>query len=171
MVSYYAPPANLVSFTGPNPTLSIVEVPIFTHLEDYEGIRIAAANLAQDLSDVTCRHSRTFESLNIQYRNANGHGPQHSPESPHSSEPEPFESFGTCIIIGCIDKSPHLQKLEDDGKIDFTRIRGQREVFMIQVVENPDFYNYDLAIVIAGSDKRGAIYGVYTLSEQIGKSP
>jgi hypothetical protein len=41
---------------------------------------------------------------------------------------------------------------------------------MTTIVENP-FKGCHKALVIAGSDKRGAIFGVYTLSEQIGVSP
>ena len=41
---------------------------------------------------------------------------------------------------------------------------------MIQVVPNP-LPGVDSALVIGGSDKRGTIYGIYDLSEQIGVSP
>ena len=38
------------------------------------------------------------------------------------------------------------------------------------MVEEP-FDGVSEALVVAGSDKRGAIYGIYELSEQIGVSP
>ena len=41
---------------------------------------------------------------------------------------------------------------------------------MSQVIEHP-FPNVERALVIAGSDKRGTIYGVYDLSQEIGVSP
>lgn len=41
---------------------------------------------------------------------------------------------------------------------------------MTTFVENP-FGGCHQALIIAGSDKRGAIFGVYALSEQIGVSP
>jgi hypothetical protein len=41
---------------------------------------------------------------------------------------------------------------------------------MTTIVHNP-FDGYDNALVIVGSDKRGAIFGTYSLSEQIGVSP
>ena len=41
---------------------------------------------------------------------------------------------------------------------------------MLQVVPRPR-PGIARALVIAGSDKRGAIYGIYDLSEQIGVSP
>ena len=47
---------------------------------------------------------------------------------------------------------------------------GKWESFLIQVVPNP-MPGVDERLVIAGSDKRGTIYGIYELSEQIGVSP
>ena len=44
------------------------------------------------------------------------------------------------------------------------------EAFVISTVENP-LPGIDHALVIAGSDKRGTIYGIYELSKQIGVSP
>ena len=41
---------------------------------------------------------------------------------------------------------------------------------MIEVVDNP-FPGVEKALVIAGSDKRGTIYGMFDLSRKIGVSP
>ncbi|HEY4789418.1 MAG TPA: glycosyl hydrolase 115 family protein, partial [Bacteroidales bacterium] len=49
-------------------------------------------------------------------------------------------------------------------------ISGKWEHFLIQVVEKP-MRGVDRALVIVGSDKRGTIYGIYDLSQQIGVSP
>jgi hypothetical protein len=49
-------------------------------------------------------------------------------------------------------------------------IEGQWEAFTSQVVPNP-LPGVSQALVIAGSDMRGTIYGVYDVSEQIGVSP
>ncbi len=49
-------------------------------------------------------------------------------------------------------------------------IAGRWETFLIQVVEQP-LPGVGQALVIAGSDKRGTIYGMYDLSGQIGVSP
>ena len=74
------------------------------------------------------------------------------------------------ILIGTIGKSPLVDRLASTGKIDVSAIRGKWESFFLQTVANP-LPGVDSALVIAGSDKRGTIYGIYDLSEQIGVSP
>jgi hypothetical protein len=74
------------------------------------------------------------------------------------------------IIAGTLGKSPIIDKLVRDKKIDVTGITGQWETFLIQVVKKP-FPGVKKALIIAGSDKRGTIYGIYELSKQIGVSP
>ena len=74
------------------------------------------------------------------------------------------------IIIGTIGKSPLIDELTRRRKISVTAIAGKWESFLIQVVPKP-FPGVAAALVIAGSDKRGTIFGIYDLSEQIGVSP
>ncbi|MGA3236688.1 MAG: glycosyl hydrolase 115 family protein [Bryobacteraceae bacterium] len=74
------------------------------------------------------------------------------------------------VLIGTVGKSPLIDQLARAGKIDVGGIRGKWESFFLQTVANP-FPGVDSAIVIAGSDKRGTIFGIYDLSEQIGVSP
>jgi len=74
------------------------------------------------------------------------------------------------VIIGTIGKSQIIDQLVKDGKIDVAPITGKWESFIIAVVVEP-LPGVDSALVIAGSDKRGTIYGIYDLSEQIGVSP
>ena len=74
------------------------------------------------------------------------------------------------IFIGTIGKSEVIDRLIREKKIDVSKIAGQWESFLIQVVPKP-FPGVENALVIAGSDKRGTIYGIYDLSEQIGVSP
>ena len=74
------------------------------------------------------------------------------------------------IIIGTIGKSPIIDRLIKDGKIDVNQIAGKWESFIIQVVPEP-LPGVESALVIVGSDKRGTIYGIYDVSEQIGVSP
>jgi hypothetical protein len=49
-------------------------------------------------------------------------------------------------------------------------VKGKWESFTSQVVKNP-VPGCDKALVIAGSDPRGTIFGIYDISEQIGVSP
>lgn len=60
--------------------------------------------------------------------------------------------------------------LESAGKLELAGVRGKREVYLFQVVENP-MEGVKSAVVIAGSDKRGTIYGLFHLSEKLGVSP
>ncbi len=77
---------------------------------------------------------------------------------------------GDMIIAGTIGKSPIIDKLIKKGKIDVTGVSGQWEAFVIQVVKRP-LPGVKRGLVIAGSDKRGTIYGIYEISKQIGVSP
>ncbi len=77
---------------------------------------------------------------------------------------------GDMVFIGTIGKSAPIDRLIREGKLDVSEIRGKWEANLIQVVSHP-LPGVRRALVIAGSDKRGTIYGVYDLSEQIGVSP
>jgi len=82
-----------------------------------------------------------------------------------------FEGLGAnTIIVGTLGKSALLDRLVREGKVDATPIAGKWESFLIQVVLRP-LPGVESALVIAGSDKRGTIYGIYDLSEQMGVSP
>ncbi|MEO7497188.1 MAG: glycosyl hydrolase 115 family protein [Massilia sp.] len=74
------------------------------------------------------------------------------------------------ILVGTVGKSALIDQLGAAGKIDLAPLRGKWEGFLIQVVEQP-MPGVARALVVAGSDKRGTIYGIYELSEQIGVSP
>ena len=74
------------------------------------------------------------------------------------------------VIVGTLGKSGFVDKLVREGRIDDSGIRGKWESWLTRVVEHP-FPGVERALVVAGSDKRGTIYGVYNLSEQMGVSP
>ena len=74
------------------------------------------------------------------------------------------------VLVGTLGKSPLIDKLVQQKKLDVKGIQGKWETFLLQVVQNP-MPGVDKALVIAGSDKRGTIYGIYDLSAQIGVSP
>jgi hypothetical protein len=76
----------------------------------------------------------------------------------------------TMVLVGTVGKSPLIDQLVRDKKIDVSGIEGKWESFFLQTVENP-LPGVANALIIAGSDKRGTIYGIYDLSEQIGVSP
>ncbi|OAM90199.1 glycosyl hydrolase 115 family protein [Termitidicoccus mucosus] len=74
------------------------------------------------------------------------------------------------VIAGTLGKSTLIDSLAKTGKIDTAPIAGKWESFIITTVANP-LPHVAQALVIVGSDKRGAIYGIYEISEQIGVSP
>jgi hypothetical protein len=74
------------------------------------------------------------------------------------------------VLIGSIGSSQLIDELIASKKIDVNPIRDQWERFIIQTVRRP-FPGVKEALVIVGSDRRGAAYGVFTLSEAMGVSP
>ena len=74
------------------------------------------------------------------------------------------------VIIGTLGLSKTIDRLAVGGKLDVAGVRGQWESYVLQVVKNP-LPGVEKALVVAGSDRRGTIYGIYQLSELIGVSP
>ena len=99
---------------------------------------------------------------------------QNDIEKVTSSAPEFFTDkapkIRELIIAGTIGKSRLIDGLINKKKIDVSDITGKWESFLIQVVNKP-MRGVKKALVIAGSDKRGTIYGIYEVSRQIGVSP
>jgi hypothetical protein len=115
---------------------------IRTDRQEWPGVTLAAKNLQADLQKVT----------GIQ------------PDFVTDQQP------GMAIIIGTIGKSKLIDELIRNHKINVAGIAGKWESTLIEVVKNP-LPGMDSALIIAGSDKRGTIYGIYELSAQIGVSP
>ena len=105
---------------------------------------------------------RTADDLQSDVNRVTGQSPAivHTPKSAGKN----------AVIIGTIGKSDIIDQLIREKKIDVSEIAGQWESFLIQVVPQP-LPGIENALVICGSDKRGTIYGIYDLSEQIGVSP
>jgi len=118
--------------------------PILVDAGDYAGVLRAARDLQADIERVSGAKARLLDG-----GNARG---------------------GAVVLIGTIGKSRVIDELVRKKKIDATEVQGKWEATLIQVVEHP-LPGVTRALVIAGSDKRGTIYGIYDLSEQIGVSP
>ena len=67
------------------------------------------------------------------------------------------------VVVGTIGKSALIDRLIKQKRLDVSQVRGQWESFVIDIVDGN--------LVIAGSDKRGTIYGIYEVSQRIGVSP
>jgi hypothetical protein len=82
----------------------------------------------------------------------------------------PVEGQKYAVIVGTLGQSANIDKLVAGGHIAAGDLQGRREKYIIQTVDNP-LPGVEKGVVIAGSDKRGTIYGVYELSRQMGVSP
>ena len=110
---------------------------------DKKGVLIAVQNLQKDFERVCGKQAQLFSS--------------------------PTSDTKQCIIVGSLE-SPYVKQLIKAKKLDEKELKGKVEKYIMTVVSNP-LPGVDEALVIAGSDMRGTIYGVYELSEQIGVSP
>lgn len=77
---------------------------------------------------------------------------------------------GTVLIAGSIGNNDLIDSLIAKGRIDISALKDKWETFLIRVVENP-VPGVEKAVVVVGSDKRGAVYGIFHISELIGVSP
>ncbi len=135
-----------ISFNELSPErFSVIEngkpVSILADKSDNVGIQIALESLLKDFKAVSGNEAQLLE--------------------------EP--SADRLIIIGSMD-SKYISQIIKAKKIDRKELTGKNEKYIMTVVKEP-LKGVSEALVIAGSDRRGTIYGIYELSEQIGVSP
>ncbi len=118
-----------------------VPTPIIVDDNDLEGVKIASRTLREDFGRIC------------------GATPNIGSEA----------HWERAIIIGS-PESKTIAQLEKEGRIDLSSIKGKWETYIITDVRDP-LPGIKDALVIAGSDKRGTIYGIYELSELMGVSP
>lgn len=137
-----------VTFVASNGSLNIAGATIIADVNDYVGVHIALNSLVHDYEQIL----GTRPTL----RNATA----------NSTIPAVGSSS---IIIGSLNSSL-IRQLSTRGVLDVTDLEEKWEMFQTSVVERP-IAGVDRALVITGSDKRGTIFGIHTLSEQSGQSP
>ena len=113
---------------------------------DYDGLSLVADSFAEDISLVTT------ESV--------------KPEVVTKAS----ELKGSAIIVGSIGNNDVIDSLIAEGRLDVSEIKGKWETYKIQIMDNP-VEGVENSVVVVGSDKRGAIYGLYHISELMGVSP
>ncbi|MFD0545184.1 hypothetical protein ACFQ1B_21735 [Streptomyces mexicanus] len=74
------------------------------------------------------------------------------------------------VLVGTLGRSRLVDSLVASGKLDVTGVRGRWEISLQTVVDHP-MPGVEQALVIAGSDPRGTIFGAYDVSYGIGVSP
>src|SRR5690606_12568754 len=118
--------------------------PIWLDVSDFPGVIRAARDLQADIERVT------------------GVRPElHTQGRPNGE---------VVLVAGTIGKSTLIDELVAAGKLDVSDVRGKWESFVVQVLARP-YPGVEQAVVVAGSDKRGTIYGLYDISTQSGVSP
>lgn len=116
---------------------------IYTDEADDWLVQKSAALLQQDLEKVTGKKPAIIHQLTTPVKNI--------------------------IIIGTMGHSSALADMITAKKIRDT-IKGKWDAYQIQTVQNP-IKGVENALVISGSNKRGAAYGVFEITKQAGVSP
>jgi hypothetical protein len=74
------------------------------------------------------------------------------------------------ILVGVLGHSPEIDRLATEHKLDAGAVSGKWESAVTTIVADP-LPGVRSALVIAGSDRRGAAFALFTLSRQMGVSP
>lgn len=147
MLGFSVKPETYVSFKAEKNSFCIVSKkqisPILISKDDFKGVIKVAHDLQLDIERVTDKKTEILENFSQQKQ---------------------------IILVGTLGKNKWIDELVAKNKINVGELQGKWETFAIQTVENP-FPGVKSALVIVGSDKRGTIFGVYDLSEQMGVSP
>ena len=80
------------------------------------------------------------------------------------------EQAKNLILVGTLGHSRLVDDLVARKLIDVVGIRDQWDGYRIQQVVKP-YEGVDSALVVVGANKRGSMYGIYDISEQMGVSP
>jgi hypothetical protein len=184
---------HLASALGQQPVISFTEQPgafqlsggsisqpqILVSSNDYWGVIRAAGDLAADFGRVTGGNftlsngevgatpaAYEYQPITRNYTHYSVSDPQ-SFAGPEYADPSAQD---TVIIAGTLGHSTVIDELVANGALDIADIEGEWESFTTQLIESP-IPGSPRALVIAGSDPRGTIFGIYDISEQIGVSP
>ncbi|MBM0130691.1 glycosyl hydrolase 115 family protein [Segatella copri] len=118
------------------------KVEIYMDANDCKGVSYAANALVKDIIKVSGSKTVLTSDAGLKDKNATGK---------------------PTILVGTIGHSAAIDQLIRQKRINGNLLKGKREKFIITVVDGQ--------LVIAGSDRRGTIYGIYELSQQMGVSP
>ncbi|KAL5526415.1 hypothetical protein ACEPAF_8138 [Sanghuangporus sanghuang] len=119
---------------------------LFLSEDEWPGVQRAAADFASDIEKVTGRSPKV------------------------SNVTTSVKTSVHPVIIGTLGKSSLVDAVVNHTRMDVSSVSGKWESFMTRMVNNP-LPGISKAYLIIGADKRGTIYAMYDLSEQIGVSP
>lgn len=80
------------------------------------------------------------------------------------------EASGDVVVVGVLGHSAAIDDLVRTGRIAAADIAGEWEAYRQIVIDDP-WPGVARALVIVGSDRRGAVFGLYDISEHAGVSP
>lgn len=111
---------------------------------DYEAVKTVAGLFAEDMERVTGKKCPVITSA-----------------KPGS---------GAAIVIGTLGRNKFIDKMVGEGSLDVSAIRNGWEQYIIKTIDNSSG-GAGKMLIIAGCDRRGTAYGIFSLSEAIGVSP
>ncbi len=118
---------------------------IFIEESAFEGVKRVASKVAVDIEKVTGSRPEIVNSL------------------------DGADKANTQVIFcATVGKSAMLQKLAGEDLLP-ADVENKREVYAIKMLSQVE--GFEEMLVIYGSDKRGTIYGMFSLSEYIGVTP
>ena len=117
-------------------------VEIYMDTNDCKGVTYAAHALLQDIKSVSGATATLTSDAGFQKK---------------------ADTARPAILVRTIGHSAAIDQLVKQKRINGNLLKGKREKFIITLIDGQ--------LVIAGSDRRGTIYGIYELSQQMGVSP
>jgi hypothetical protein len=84
--------------------------------------------------------------------------------------PPSAKTGGPVILAGTLGSSPIIDRLAATGRLDVSALRGRWDGFLVQIVDDPA-PGMGRALVVAGADRRGTVFGLYDLIQRAGVSP
>ena len=117
-------------------------VEIYMDTNDYKGVSYAAHALLKDIKSVSGATATLTTDASFLKK---------------------ADTARPAILVGTIGHSAVIDQLVKQKRINGNLLKGKREKFIITLIDGQ--------LVIAGSDRRGTIYGIYELSQQMGVSP
>lgn len=133
-------------------------VPFLVEPSAWEGVRKIADLVAQDVEKVSGVCPVIAQSL------------EELTAGVFLSDKEKENMGRSLVLCATLGRSPLMDSLIKKGLFSVAGMEGKREVYQIRRLKRP-FDGIEEALIICGSDKRGTIYGMFSLSEYIGVSP
>ncbi|KAI1801236.1 glycoside hydrolase family 115 protein [Daldinia bambusicola] len=144
---------SFVAFSSTDGAIPIHNAGLAYDGDDPVGVEIAIESLTQDFEDITGKRPSKI-SLNL-----GGDG---------TSCDTVFDvDIANTLVVAATANSTLAKKLVECKLFDISEIEGKWESFKTALVKSSG----KDALVIVGSDKRGTMFGVYTLAQQAGQSP